>query len=288
MCMKSLSEYLSDSLTDIRLDEALGDLKSAFEAAFIATNKWASEANISASGSTIDIKVSQNTDVAFTQKMATVCKKFKVSTINVSGVRTFHLENATGIEFNVEAESVLFGGHWRTKSAIKDCVVNCDEVRIEEDEGGKKIASGTKINTKVALIAADSRTWSGVSVKADKVIVPFMKFTPSAMNDYNQGKFDFAKDFDYNALKPKKKSNWSPTDMFGSLSVDAKVIVLQNSVSDYLWSSLGLKLKADPSKPKYYMTKFVSGGKDFGSYGIVFDQIPNDSNSTIDAYVDKL
>ena len=290
--MRSLQEYLIEGLLDKNLNKSLDDrlIIDNFEAAFVASNKWANKlVDISVNNDKISIKADGNMDIAFTQKMQTVCKKFKIKTIDISGVRNFHLENAAGLEFNIQAESVLFGGYWKTKSMIKDCTINCDRINIPEDGEGKKNATNVIINAKVANIAAEKKSWSGCVVNADKVIVPFIKFIPSLMNDYSKGKFDFAKDFDYNELRATKKTNWSPNDLFGRVDVDAKVIVLQNSVSDYLWDSLGLDANADPNKPIYYMTKFVKGGsKEFGGYELVFDRIPNDNNNTIDAYIGKL
>lgn len=289
--MKKIQDFLNESLLSGKLDKDMDSNLAAeqLKDAFKLDNKAVGDAvSVKVNGNAADIKITKLMDIEFRQKLSSACRKHKINTVNISGVRSLYLQDATNLTLNVKAESVLFGGYGRNKSVIKDCVLNCEKVRIEKDEMGKKSASNTTINAKTAKIDSATYNWSGCSVKAGKVIIPYIKFLPTDMNRYVKG-LDFKKDFDYRKMKPTKKTNWSPEDLFGNVNIDSNIFVLSSATNDWLMKDLGANIKVDPKVCIYYMARFVKGGsKEFGGYELKFDKISDDRGTAVSAYIDKL
>lgn len=289
--MREISEYLKESiLSDIDTDIDNTILADQFKAEFIAVNKWSKYGcSFDISNNKVDIKLNcKDREIIFNQKLSTICRRFKINTVNISGIGSLHLENAKNLTFNVQ-ETVLLGGNWKKKSLIKDCTINCNKVIIAGDAENKKDVVNVTINTKFADIAPKTRKWTNCTVRAGVIIAPYIRLIPEDMNYYCKGKYDFREDFDYTNLKTTKKTGWSPEDLFSGINIDSDVIVLRDSVSNFLFRERGLVEPNSINKVLYYMTKFVKGGSgEFGGYELVFDSIPDDKYNTTFNYIDNL
>lgn len=297
--MKCLQEYLKESILDADFDEIQSDntCASIFEEEFLVKNKRVGKyAEFEVKKNVIDINIGQcdmiarNAGICFTQELSDLCKKCGIDTVNVKGAGEFDLigmkleiENAQDLTFNIHPYRVRLGmANMIGRSSVKNCTINCEHIQIESNMPHHE-APNTKINAKIAEIDPDVE-WASCTVNAKVILVPYVEFTPDDLKRRCGCPYDFENDFDYNNLKPLKKTSWSPGNMFGKPKVNPKTIVFHRSASDSMWRNNGLDV--DPDRNGYYIVMFNKGGSgEFGGYELKFDRISDNTNSAINAYI---